>query len=76
VVASPADPALAALAARIPESEADLAAAAVAVEVRAARSRAAALVRGAGAQVLEAPADVLPRACVSAYLRAKARARL
>jgi uncharacterized protein (DUF58 family) len=76
VVASPADPALATLATRVPETEADLATTAVAVEVRAARERAAALVRGAGAQVLEAPADALPRACVSAYLRAKARARL
>jgi hypothetical protein len=37
---------------------------------------AAALVRGAGAQVVEAPAQRLPRACVGAYLRAKARARL
>jgi hypothetical protein len=33
-------------------------------------------VRGAGAQVLEAPADRLPSACVAAYLRAKQRARL
>ena len=74
VVASPADPSLAAPPA--PRTDADLARAAVAQEVRAARARAAALVRRAGAEVLEAPADQLPRACVAAYLRAKARARL
>ena len=73
VVASPADPSLAI---RPPAGEADLARTAVAVEVRAARARAAALVRGSGAQVVEAPAATLPRACVAAYLRAKARARL
>jgi uncharacterized protein (DUF58 family) len=76
VVASPADPALEALTATPPRSEGELARAAVALEVRAARSRAAALVRGAGAQVLEAPAERLPSACVAAYLRAKQRARL
>jgi uncharacterized protein (DUF58 family) len=76
VVASPADPALAALTAREPESRADLARAAVAVDVRAARARAAARVRAAGAMVVEAPADRLPSACVAAYLRAKSRARL
>jgi len=76
VVASPADSGLAALAARAPADEGELAQAAVAVEVRAARTRAAALVRGAGAEVVEAPSDRLPRACVAAYLRAKARARL
>ena len=73
VVASPADPSLAIGA---PSSEGDLARAAVAVQVRNARIRAAALVRGAGAQVIEAPASSLPRACVGAYLRAKARARV
>jgi uncharacterized protein (DUF58 family) len=76
VVASPADPDLEALATTAPETEGGLARAAVALEVRAARSRAAALVRGAGAQVLEAPAEQLPSACVAAYLRAKQRARL
>ena len=76
VVASPADPSLDALARTAPETEGALARAAVALEVRTARARAAALVRGAGAQVLEAPASRLPSACVAAYLRAKARARL
>jgi hypothetical protein len=33
-------------------------------------------VRAAGAMFVEAPADRLPRTCVTAYLRAKARARL
>ena len=73
VVASPADPALAA---RAPAGEGELAQAAVAVEVQAARTRAAALVRAAGAEVVEAPSERLARACVTAYLRAKARARV
>jgi uncharacterized protein (DUF58 family) len=76
VVASPSDPGLDTLATTAPQTAGELARAAVAVEVRAARARAAALVRGAGAQVLEAPADRLPSACVAAYLRAKQRARL
>ena len=76
VVASPSDPALEALATSAPRTEGELARTAVALEVRAARTRAAALVRGAGAQVLEAPADRLPSACVAAYLRAKQRARM
>ncbi len=45
-----------------PRREGALARAAVALEVRSARARAAALVRGAGAQVLEAPASRLPSA--------------
>ncbi|MDX6727932.1 MAG: hypothetical protein QOK49_2737, partial [Baekduia sp.] len=36
----------------------------------------AALVRGAGAQVLEADPGALGAACVHAYLRAKSRRRL
>jgi uncharacterized protein (DUF58 family) len=76
VVASPADPGVAALVSRPPSGEADLARAAVAVDVLAARTRAAALVRAAGAQFVEAPAERLPRACVTAYLRAKSRGRL
>jgi uncharacterized protein (DUF58 family) len=54
----------------------DAAARAAAVDVLAARRRALALVRGAGAQVVEAPAGRLGAACVAAYLRAKARRRL
>ena len=41
-----------------------------------ARERAAARVRGAGARVLETAPPDLARACVGAYLSAKARARL
>jgi uncharacterized protein (DUF58 family) len=76
VVASPADPQLTAYTTTSPTTAEDVAQAAVALEVREARARAAALVRGAGAQVVEAPADRLARACVTAYLRAKGRARL
>lgn len=47
-----------------------------ATDVLQARDRAAALLTRAGAQTLEAPPASLPAACVSAYLRAKARARL
>jgi hypothetical protein len=40
------------------------------------RARVAAQLRRQGADVLEASPDLLPSACVGAYLRAKARARL
>jgi hypothetical protein len=33
------------------------------------------MLRRAGAQVVEAPAESLPAACVGAYLRAKSRGR-
>ena len=49
---------------------------AVALDVLAARARVAHGLERAGASVLEAPAGALPAACVRAYLRAKARARL
>jgi uncharacterized protein (DUF58 family) len=71
IVASPSDPTLAALAA----GEAG-ARATIARDVLAARERAAAQVRGAGARVLEAPPGKLPAVLVAAYLRAKARAVL
>ena len=48
----------------------------IAGDVLAARARAAAQVRAAGARVLEAPPDRLPGALVAAYLRAKSRAVL
>lgn len=57
-------------------TELDVYRAAAALDVLAARERAAAQVRGAGARVLETAPSELARACVSAYLRAKARARL
>jgi hypothetical protein len=41
-----------------------------------ARASAVEQIRRAGAQVLLAPAGSLPEACVGAYLRAKARARM
>ena len=69
VVASPADPGVTAPAAG------DDARAAVAADMLGARTRAAAMVRAAGAGFVEAPADTLARACVTAYLRAKSRAR-
>jgi uncharacterized protein (DUF58 family) len=59
-----------------PERVEEVYRAAAAAEVLAARSRVVARLRHAGALVIEAPAGALPAACVSAYLRAKARARL
>ncbi|MEJ7892105.1 MAG: DUF58 domain-containing protein [Solirubrobacteraceae bacterium] len=50
--------------------------AAATVSVLAARDRAAALLTRSGARTVEAPAASLAAACVSAYLREKARARL
>jgi uncharacterized protein (DUF58 family) len=51
-------------------------AAAVAVEVLTARARVVGQLQRAGADVVEASATRLPAACVAAYLRAKAGARL
>ena len=48
----------------------------VARDVLAARARAAAQVRAAGARVIEAPPERLPATLVAAYLRAKSRAIL
>ncbi len=47
-----------------------------ATDLLAARSRAAAAVRSAGAEVIEAPPGTLNAACVRAYLYAKSRRRL
>jgi uncharacterized protein (DUF58 family) len=71
VVASARDPDVDALAAGP-----DAPAAAAALDLLAARRRAAALVRGAGAEVAEAAPGALGAACVHAYLRAKSRRRL
>jgi uncharacterized protein (DUF58 family) len=71
LVASARDPDIEALAAG---EDASLATAATALLT--ARSRAAAAVRGAGAEVIEATPGTLNAACVSAYLRAKSRRRL
>src|SRR6266508_193549 len=59
-----------------PQAPADVYAAAVALDVLDARARVAAQLRRAGADVVEALPETLPAACVGAYLRAKARARL
>jgi uncharacterized protein (DUF58 family) len=76
VVASVADPDLEQLVRTRPSAPADVYGAAVALDVLDARARVAAQLRRAGGDVVEAPPDLLPNACVGAYLRAKARARL
>jgi uncharacterized protein (DUF58 family) len=76
VVAGVVDPDLDAMLAARPAGELDVYRAAAAIDVLAARERAAARVRGAGARVLETSPATLDRACVGAYLSAKARARL
>src|SRR5919201_69874 len=72
-VATVADPDLAALATAEPKAALDVYRAAVALDVLEARAEAAAHLRHAGADVIEAPPPRLAAACVSAYLRAKAR---
>ena len=76
VIAGVVDPDLDAMLAARPAGELDVYRAAAAIDVLAARERAAARVRGAGARVLETTPATLARACVGAYLSAKARARL
>ncbi len=76
VVASPQDDDLLDRATREPASVHDAYAAAAALEVMAARDRAAKRLERAGARTVEAPARSLAAACVRAYLREKARARL
>jgi uncharacterized protein (DUF58 family) len=75
-VASCADTDLARLIRTEPQSPDDVYAAAVAVDVLEARERVMVQLRRAGADVIEAPPDRLGAACVAAYLKAKARARL
>ena len=76
IVASVTDPDLDAQLATTPQTPRDVYGQAVALDVLAARARVAHGLERAGASVLEAPAAALPAACVRAYLRAKARARL
>ena len=76
VVAGVTDPDLEQMVHAPPRSPADVYTAAVALDVLDARARVVAQLRRAGADVVEAPPDLLPNACVGAYLRAKARARL
>jgi uncharacterized protein (DUF58 family) len=73
-VASAADAELDRALESTPERPVDVYRAAVALDVRRAREQAAARLRHAGAEVLEAAPEVLPATCVRAYLRAKARA--
>ncbi len=76
VIAGVTDPDLEQMVHTPPRAPADVYAAAVALDVLDARARVAAQLRRAGADVVEARPDLLPNACVGAYLRAKARARL
>jgi uncharacterized protein (DUF58 family) len=76
VVASAADPDLEALASAHPAGAAEAARRRVAREVLATRAVVADRLRGAGATVVDVAPEHLPAACVGAYLRAKARARL
>jgi len=59
-----------------PETPAEVYRAAAAADVLAARERVLARIRRSGATSIEASVSALPAACASAYLRAKARARL
>jgi uncharacterized protein (DUF58 family) len=76
VVASVADPDIERMVRTTPRAPPDVYAAAVALDVLDARARVAAQLRRGGADVVDASPDLLPHACVGAYLRAKARARL
>jgi uncharacterized protein (DUF58 family) len=76
VVAGATDPELEALVLAETESAFGVYRAVAAVDVLDARARAVSALRGAGATVVEAPPELLGAACVRAYLRAKARARL
>jgi uncharacterized protein (DUF58 family) len=59
-----------------PRRPLDVYAASVALDLIDARAHAAALVKRAGASVIEAPPDEFASACVRGYLTAKARLRL
>jgi uncharacterized protein (DUF58 family) len=76
IVASVRDPDLEAAPRRQPNSTRDVYAAAVAIDVLEERQRVAHRLEHAGARVVEAPTPALGEACVRAYLRLKARARL
>lgn len=76
IVASARDDDLDRLVTNPPARLLDVLEAAVAVDVQDARARVVAHLRRAGADVVEVPAPALPAACVGAYLRAKARARV
>jgi uncharacterized protein (DUF58 family) len=76
VVASVRDPDLDHAVGAPPERLGDVYAAAIAVDVLDARRRVVARLRHSGADVVEARPALLGEACVRAYLRLKARARL
>jgi uncharacterized protein (DUF58 family) len=75
-VASAADTDLREIVRKQPDTALDVYTAAATLDVLDARSRVATQLRAAGADVIEAPPSGLAAACVAAYLRAKARARL
>ena len=58
-----------------PTAVLDVLRASVALGVLDARTRAAAIARAAGAEIVEAPAEKLAGAVVTSYMRAKSRAR-
>jgi uncharacterized protein (DUF58 family) len=76
LTATVTDPDLERLLRTPPGSEADVYAAAAALDLLDARARAAALLRRAGARVVEAAPPAFPAACVQAYLNAKRSLRL
>lgn len=76
IVASARDPDLDAALRRAPTVPHDVYASAVAIDVLDERRRVATRLEHAGARVVEVPAAALGEACVRAYLRLKARARL
>jgi uncharacterized protein (DUF58 family) len=74
-IATVRDPDLDDVLAAAPHDAHGVGAQAVALDVLGARARVAHMLRRAGAQVVEAPTDRLSAACVTAYLRDKARGR-
>jgi len=76
LIASCADPDLAAAVSTPPDDILHVMRAAVAVDIQASKARSMALLRSLGADVVEAPPESLGPACVRAYLRLKQRARL
>jgi uncharacterized protein (DUF58 family) len=76
MIATTKDPDLDALMSKQPATERDVYGMSVALDVLNARRAVVAQLRGAGAEVIEADPGRLGSACVAAYLRAKARAKL
>ncbi|MEO6627771.1 MAG: DUF58 domain-containing protein, partial [Aquihabitans sp.] len=76
IIAGASDPDLVGAVTTRPASMRDLHRATVASDLLAERDVVRAKLQGAGAVVLDAPADHLPTRCVAAYLRLKATARI